>query len=201
MAAMIAQLRGRLVTVESQAVVIDVGGVGYRVNVPTPLLAELGPEGTPTTLHTHLYVRESEMTLFGAAVPEAMTLFVDLLSVSGIGPRVAMAMLSTFNVATLRAAIVGGDVALLTEVPGIGKKTAQRLILDLKGKLEADGVDMELGLGQAQTASPESAEALAALQALGYSRGEARGALAAADSPPDATVEERITAALRAMSG
>jgi Holliday junction DNA helicase RuvA len=197
---MIARLHGRLVAIEAEAVVLDVAGVGYRVHVPTTLLADLGPEGTTATLHTHLYVRETEMTLFGAAVPEAMTLFSDLLSVSGVGPRVAMAMLSTFDVATLQAAIVGGDVALLTEVPGIGKKTAQRLILDLKSKLEAAGVPPGLGTSPTLAAIPENEDALAALQALGFPRGEARRALVAAEVAAEATVEERITAALRAMS-
>ena len=198
---MIAQLRGTVAALERDSVVVDVSGVGYRVHVPTPLLAELGPLGSDVTLYTHLYVRESEMTLFGADEPDAMSLFANLLSVSGVGPRVAMAMLSTLDLDALRGAIVADDVATLTEVPGIGKKTAQRLILDLKGKLEAE-IDQGVGrAGRPPVAEPAVAEAVAALEALGYSRAEARRALAGAEAAPGASVEELITAALRAESG
>lgn len=199
---MIARLHGPVVALEDGAVVVDAGGVGYRVHVPATLVADLGPVGTVATLHTYLHVRENELELFGAVDPAALALFRMLLTVTGIGPKAALAMLSTFDASTLQQAIVAEDVARLTEVPGIGRKTAQRVVLDLKGRLESLGVvagppgrfaDRDVG-------SAVDGDALAALVALGYSRAEARQALASADVAADAALEDRILAALRGLS-
>ena len=203
--AMIALLRGRLVERESDALVLDVGGVGYRVHVPSGLLAAPEGPGEEMTLHTHLHVRESELTLYGCADRPSIQLFEALIGVNGVGPRLAMAMLSTHAARDLQVAIVMEDVPALVAVPGVGKKTAQRVILDLGPKLESS-------LGDAAPASPGAAggaafpsgaemDAMAALTALGYSSAEARRALAAADLPEDADVEDRIRAALQAMAG
>jgi holliday junction DNA helicase RuvA len=197
---MIARLHGHVAAVEDDAVIIDVGGVGYRVRVPAPVAAELVSEGAPVTLHTRLAVRENEVVLYGSTDPDAMTLFDDLLTVTGIGPRLALAMLSTFEPATLVRAIVGEDAALLSEVPGVGRKTAQRLVLELKGRLEASGRLARLAPGGGPVPGTTDAEAEAALLALGYTRGEARRALAAAGAGPDETLEARILAALRWLS-
>jgi len=184
------------------SVIVDVGGVGYRVHVPAALLADLGPVGATVTLHTYLHVRETELELFGAADPEALALFRMLLSVSGVGPRSALAMLSAIDPTALQQAIVGEDIARLTEVPGIGRRTAQRIILDLRGKLEAAGVvAAPAGRFDAGAADPAAAEALAALVALGYTRGEARRALAMTGAQPDMAIEARIVAALRVLGG
>jgi holliday junction DNA helicase RuvA len=193
----IARLHGHLAATEDGAVVVDVGGVGYRVRVPTSALAELGPEGATVTLHTRLVVRDNEVALYGATDPEAMTLFDDLLGVTGVGPRLAMAMLSTFDASTLGRAIVSEDTARLSQASGVGRKTAQRIVLELKGRLEADG----RYLGGAAGAQPvaEDAEAEAALVSLGYTKGEARRALAAT-TDAGGTVEARILAALRWLS-
>jgi Holliday junction DNA helicase RuvA len=198
---MIARLRGRLLFTEADAVIVDVGGVGYRVHVPAQLLASLGPEGTEVALHTYLHVRENEMVLFGARDQESMTLFAELLTVSGVGPRVAMASLSSMDPAALQQAIVSEDLDALTAVPGVGRKTAQRIVLDLKGKLEARVPQAPAGSVAAGPVLAEDSEAIAALEALGYTRGEARRALAAVDLPRDATLEERIMAALRTTAG
>jgi Holliday junction DNA helicase RuvA len=151
-------------------------------------------------LHTHLHVRETEMELFGATDASSLQLFRQLLTVNGIGPKVALATLSTLNADQLRQAVLSEDVARITEVPGIGKKTAQRIILDLKSRLEADGISLA-GPGGAtlpSTSSSEDEEAIEALGSLGYTRGEARRALAGVD--PGLGVEDRILAALRSLS-
>lgn len=199
---MIARLHGPVVALEDGAVIVDAGGVGYRVHVPASLVADLGPVGTVATLHTYLHVRENELELFGAVDPAALALFRLLLTVSGIGPRAALAILSTFDAAAIEQAIVGEDVTRLTEVPGIGRKMAQRIVLDLKSRLEALGVIAGPAgrFADRDAAAAGDSDALAALVALGYSRAEARQALAAAEVAADATVENRILAALRTLS-
>jgi Holliday junction DNA helicase RuvA len=194
---MIARLHGRVVALEADAVILDVGGVGYRVHVPAQMLAELAGEGTSVTLYTHLHVRENEMALYGAADEGTVALFRMLLGVSGIGPRLALAMLSTADAPTLRQAIVADDVDLLVQVPGVGKKTAQRILLDLKSPLERLGV---VAGEAAPSLGTEDAEAVAALTGLGYSTGEARQALAAADVDAGADLEDRVLAALRVLA-
>jgi Holliday junction DNA helicase RuvA len=198
----IARLHGRVAALEDGAVVIDVGGVGYRVHLPAGQLAELGPVGATATLHTYLHVRENDLELYGALDADTLVLFRQLLSVSGVGPRLALAVLSAFDVAAVQQAIVGEDVARLTEVPGIGRRTAQRIVLDLRGRLEAAGVTLAPagGFAAADAATVDTAEALAALLALGYTRGEARRALAALPADADPSVEGQILAALRLLS-
>jgi Holliday junction DNA helicase RuvA len=199
----IAKLKGTVAALEADAVVVDVGGVGFRVHVPTPVLADMGPVGSNVTLHTHLHVRENELSLYGAADAETVTLFEMLLGVSGVGPRLAMAVLSSYDTATAQQAIVSEDVALLTQVSGVGKKTAQRIVLDLKGPLEKLGIVAGAGAGTGAGAAPAGGdpETVAALTALGYSAGEARAAVAASASEvdADADLEERVLAALRAL--
>jgi len=195
---MIASLRGQVAALTPDSVVVDVAGVGYRVFVPGPLVSGLALGGG-VTLHTHLVVRENELALYGAGEPETLALFVQLLTVNGVGPRLAMAMLSAMPASTLAACIAAEDVVALTRVNGVGRKTAQRVVLDLKGKLSdfaADGSPIPAG-----ALSAEDGEALAALAALGYSTAEARRALAAAGVDPDASVESRIFAALRTLGG
>lgn len=198
---MIARLQGRVAVLEDGAVILDVGGVGYRVHLPLPVLADLGPEGSSATLFTYLHVRENELELFGAADAESLATFRLLLGVSGIGPRVALAILSRFDTATIRQAIVAEDIARLSEVPGIGRRTAQRIVLELKAKLEAQGVTAEAPSGFAAADARGVDEALEALVSLGYPRAEARRALAGL--PPEAgdSVEARILAALRVLGG
>ncbi len=195
---MIARLHGRVLTIEEDAIVLDVGGVCYRIYVPSPVLADIRPGDANVTIHTHLHVRENELALFGAADEASLALFRLLLGVSGIGPRLALAILSAFDAVTVQQAIVLEDIALLTQVPGVGRKTAQRMVLDLKGRLEALGV--AAGLPPGVVPASEEADAVAALTALGYSVGEARRALAQAGVGPDADLEERILAALRALA-
>lgn len=200
---MIARLTGRIDSVEPDALVVDVGGVGYRVYVPAPVVAS-GAVGAPITLHTHLHVREAELTLFGALDAPTLQLFQLVQTVSGIGPRVALAMLSTFDAGALESAIAAEDVEALVGVPGIGRKIAQRLVLELKAKVGGLAGAAGGGAGGAMAASfalaGPQADAIAALTALGYSPTEARQAVAAADVGPDAGVEDHVRAALRALA-
>lgn len=184
---MIAWLKGRVASVETAAVVLDVNGVGYRIYVPAEVVASAA-SGSSLELHTYLHVRDAEMTLYGASDREAMRLFEMLLGVSGVGPRLAMAVLSSMSAGAVLRSIDAEDVDALTRVPGVGRKTAMRMILDLRGKLPDMGA---LGI-------PQDDEALLVLTGLGYTPGEARAALEGVDS--DAALEERVRAALRQLS-
>ncbi len=197
---MIARLSGTVVALEEGALILDVAGVGYRVHVPAGVLAEQGRLGEAATLLTHLHLRENEMELYGAADAGTLSLFKQLLAVSGIGPKLALAVLSALDLSSLRRAILTEDLARLTEVPGIGRKTAARMVLDLKSRLEAEGLSPEAlgGGGSARPGFAEDTEALEALLALGYSRPEARRGLATTD--PGLPLEARLLAALRALS-
>ena len=181
---MIAHLRGRVAHRGAGTVVVDVAGVGYLVHVTgaTPLPAR----GEPVELHTSMQVREDSMTLYGFTDRGSLELFELLLSSSGVGPRIALAALGTHRPDTLRAAIAGSDVATLTAVPGIGKKVAERLVLELKDKvgLPAGGLEPATAsdaAGGGRTADVR-AEVREALLGLGYSAGEAQEALAAVDA-------------------
>lgn len=197
---MIARLTGTIAAVEPDGVVLDVGGVGYRVAVPASTLAALGSAGGDVTLHTRLQVRDSELVLFGTADAASLALFDRLVTVNGVGPRLALALLSVLDASSLPAAIVAGDLDALTVAPGVGRKIAQRIVLELRPHLEAVGIAggggaAEPGFG----GSGDDLDALAALTGLGYSAAEARRALGAADVPPGADVEARILAALRQL--
>ncbi|HID86417.1 MAG TPA: Holliday junction branch migration protein RuvA, partial [Anaerolineae bacterium] len=169
---MIARLRGKLEAQGENYVIVNVGGIGFKVRVPTSFLDQLGDVGSPVELFTHLHVRENELALYGCATEDELTLFEQLLTVSGIGPKAALGILSALSPDTLRLAIAQGQVDVLTQVPGIGKKTAQRLVLDLKGKL-----DLAALMAEAPALTPADAEVIAALTGLGYSVAEAQAAL------------------------
>jgi Holliday junction DNA helicase RuvA len=182
----IAFVRGEVIARGSDHVIVDVRGVGYKVFVPRH------PSGSTIELHTHHVVREDAQQLYGFQTREELALFEMLISVSGVGPRAALALLSVASPAQLAAAIASGDAAALAHAPGVGKKTAERLIVDLKGKIQRGGVERE------PTGMPLDDEAAAALQALGYTAAEALAALRAVAPAGAASTEERVTAALRA---
>ena len=170
---MIAFLTGRVASKRTGECVLDVGGVGFRLAMSTSSLAALPAEGDTVTVHTHLHVREDELSLFGFESTDERALFEQLLTVSGVGPKVALATLSALAPATLTEAIAREDVALISSVPGIGKKTAQRIILDLKDRL---------GLPDLTAAAPGvgadvAAEATEALHGMGFSSAEVAVAL------------------------
>ncbi len=190
---MISHLRGQIRARGGDFVVLDVSGVGFRVRVPASTLETLGEVGSTAELATHLHVREDDLALFGFATPEELDLFELLLTVSGIGPKAALGILSAAPPATIRAAIAQNNLDVLTGIPGIGKKTAQRLVLELKSKMA--GSEAELG-----EVSPLDQEVVAALVNLGYSAAEAQRAARAVPAS-EKLVEDRIRAALRYLGG
>lgn len=191
---MIATLQGAVTFRGDNFVIVETGGVGFKVHIPTPLLSRWGTAGRRVSLHTYLHLRENEVSLYGFDTQEALSFFELLLSVSGIGPKVALGILSATNVEALRLAIASGDTDSLSQLPGIGKKTAQRIVLDLRGKLE------EEELVPAPPLSPVDEDVIAALTSMGYSQSEVREALA---SLPDEEMplEERLLLALRHFGG
>jgi Holliday junction DNA helicase RuvA len=197
---MIASLTGRLRSKSPTDVLLDVGGVGYAVHIPVSTFAALGDVGSTVTLLTHLQVREDAMVLFGFATEEERSTFRLLLGVTGIGPKLAQNILSGIPAAELRSLIRSGNAAALTGIPGIGRKTADRIILDLRDKV-APGLESASGIDVAG-ATPASVrdEALQALLALGFPRAAAekglRSALQGADGA-SLTVEELLKRALK----
>ena len=188
---MIATLSGMLAATGENSVIVQVGGVGFQVFVPERVLGSLLGSGREVTLFTHLHVRENELTLYGCESEEELALFRTLLGVSGIGPKVALAMLSFLPPDRLRAAIAQQDVTLLARVPGIGPKTAKKLVFDLHDKLAA-----EVPAGSPSPALTEAdADLIAALTGLGYSVAEAQEAIRALPHEP-LPVEERVRLAL-----
>ena len=188
---MIVGVHGVLETTGPDWVQIRVGGVTLQVSVPANTVSGLGAIGSQVTLHTHLRIRDDEPVLFGFADAAALGLFTMLTGVSGVGPRTALALLSTLDPARLQTAIVTGDTAALSLAQGVGNRTASRIVLDLKGKLE----DAEF----AEVAFSGSADSqvIAALTALGYSPSEARAAAAVPAVTAETEVDDRIRVALQ----
>ena len=177
---MIAYVRGILAEIEEDSVIVDVGGIGYRVYTSvTEDLVRIGV-GNKLTLHTYLNIREDAQILYGFMEKPTLKFFQQLINVSGVGPKYALAILTQMKPESAAAAIASGDYKALTKVSGIGPKTAQRIILDLKDKVGAvQAVPEELTqpAGQAVQGTA-AAEAAAALESLGYTRGEAQAAIA-----------------------
>lgn len=193
---MIAGLRGAIFQKYEDAVLVDVQGVIYRVNTSSTTLGDIGSSGDDVRLLTQLYVREDQMTLFGFATDDELRLFNTLIGVSGVGPKLALAILSRVRPDALELAINAENAELLATVPGVGRKTAARLILELRGKL-VPAATAAAGGGQP---SQEDAEVLAALRSLGYTTAEAHGALGRAPRDPGLSVEDRVVAVLRELA-
>jgi holliday junction DNA helicase RuvA len=183
---MIAFLEGRVADKSGGHVVVDVNGVGYDVQVPASTLAKLPAIGKTARVHTRMVVRDDAMTLFGFATPDERELFDLLVTVTGVGPKVALAFLSTLSPEALRRAIATGDVAALTVVPGVGKKVAQRVALDLKDTLGGDVVVIEGPLVDVREA----------LLSLGLSPQEASEAMVGLPAD-DASTEDLLRTALQ----
>ncbi|NLW16074.1 MAG: Holliday junction branch migration protein RuvA [Firmicutes bacterium] len=188
---MFAYLRGKLVNKGTNFVVLEVNDIGYRVYVPQRLLAGLELD-SEILLHTYMQVREDDISLYGFTELETLTLFETLLTVSGVGPKLAVSIVDTMPSQVFCRAILQNEISVLTKIPGIGKKTAQRLVLELKDKLaaQADSLSTE---GEAAPLVDDSAQAqvMAALTALGYRPEEAAGAMrAAAKQQPELTKSE-----------
>ena len=190
---MIGKLTGTLGDKNPPQVLVDCNGVGYEVDVPMSTFYNLPGLGEKVSLLTHFVVREDAQVLYGFASTGERETFRQLIRISGVGPRTALAVLSGMSVADIAHAITAQDAGRLIKVPGIGKKTAERLLLELKGKLGPD-----LGVASAAAVSDAQADILQALVALGYSDKEAAAALKTL--PGDVGVSEGIKLALRALS-
>lgn len=196
---MIGSLRGILIDRPgSGEVIVEVGGVGYRVSVPTSAIAILGPNGSEAFLHVHTHVREDAIVLFGFVHADERRCFEALLGAHGVGPSLALAILSSLSPASLSAAILEDDVATLCLVPGVGKKTAARLLLELKARLDLPAWNDDPPIRPAGSQSART-EVRAALAELGYGADEIRRALDAVED--DGSVEDMVRTALRELAG
>jgi len=196
----IAQVRGRLLRKEPQEAVVDVGGVGYRVAIPLSTFYRLGEPGGEVTLLTHTHVREDALALFGFLTAAEQALFERLIAVSGVGPKLALSILSGIEAPDLVAALRASDVARLTRIPGVGKKTAERLVLELKDKVQGLAASEEAAPVGAAVSSRE--DLVSALVHLGYSRPEAeRGVDRALQEDTTGRFEDLLRRSLRAVSG
>lgn len=200
---MIAYIKGNLADIMQDSIVIDVSGIGWQVFVPGQVLDRLPAMGEPVKIHTWLQVREDAMTLFGFLTKDDLRIFKLLIGVNGIGPKNALAILSVMNTDDLRFAILGDDAKAIAKTPGVGTKTAQRLILELKDKISLeDAFEQKMAhLQEAQSdASGVKAEAVMALTALGYSSSEALKALNGIAVTEDMEVETLLKQALKNMA-
>lgn len=196
---MIGSLRGRLARKHIDEVVVEVGGIGYRVSIPLSTYEDLPAEGEEASLLTHLYVREDELTLYGFASERERNLFETLVGVSGIGPRLAVHVLSRLTPQRFATAIRKRDVTTLTGISGVGKKTAQRMILELKDKLE-EWAEIEAVEEAGAPLTDEGEDAVKALMALGIRRSAAERAVQqTVAGRPEASASELTREALRAI--
>ena len=191
---MIATLEGMLEYRGVDSVIINVGGIGFQVHVPGSTLSQLGAIKDKVSLYTHLHLREDNVSLYGFASEEELALFKYLISVSGSGPKTALALLSALNPEQLAMAITSGNVDIISQVSGIGRKMASRLVVELKGKLEREWKGALLPL------AAEDADAIAALTNLGYSLREATQAVSSLPDSPELRLEEKVKMALQQLA-
>lgn len=205
---MFAHLRGTVARIDANIVVLDVGGVGYRVSVPVTTLTQLPKIGETTLIHIHTLVREDEISLYGFAQIDDQRIFELLIGVSGIGPKVALSILSTMDAATLSQAVIGEDTKTLIRIPGLGIKTAQRLVLELKDKMAKFALEQRAGAQTSKLllkpAEPDVFDdVVEGLVNLGYNRNDARKAAERAlKEIPDVTnMGDAFRASLNILTG
>lgn len=201
---MITAVRGQLEHIGLDSVIIEVGGVSLRIFVPVAILNEMGEVGREVKLYTHFYVREDQLALYGFQTQAQLDLFELLIGVAGVGPKAALSMLSSAAVDAIHLAIAQSNVDFLKKVPGIGAKTASRIVLELKGKLvevstSARSAALALGSGNItnNTATLERMQVIEALSNLGYNPAEVQAALATLPQDRQLTLEEQVLEALR----
>lgn len=199
---MIGQLRGELVRKQPAEALVLAGGVGYEVQIPLSAFDKLPDTGAEVVLHTHLVVREDAQVLFGFPDSADKALFRHLIRVNGVGPRLALALLSGMSAGELAAAVQAGDTARLSSAPGIGKRTAERIVVELRDRLDEWGGMVPLPQGAAAPAAGGSGEAAAALVSLGYKPQQAARVIARIERehPAAQSTEELIRLALRGMA-
>ena len=185
-------MHGILETTGSDWVNVRVGGITIQVSVPANTVSSLGAIGSSVSLHTYLRIRDEEPVLYGFADSASLSLFSMLTTVSGVGPRMALALLSSMNSSQLQTAIVTGDITTLSSAPGVGNRTASRIVLDLKGKLDVAEFDEVAGV-----IGDVDSQVIAALTALGYSLAEAKSAAGAPAVTAETEVDDRIRVALQ----
>ena len=189
---MIASLHGKLESLGSDWAIVNVAGIGFQVYMPTSTLSTLGTPGDEVSLYTHLHLREDNVALYGFTSADELWLFQTLIGVSGLGPRLALAMLSALSTEQITMAIATASTDMLTMIPGIGKKVANRIILELKEKIGAGWV-----VTPATQLAQENTDVLAVLTSLGYSAAEATRAVATLPTTTDLSLEEKIRLALQ----
>jgi len=189
---MIASLNGKIETLNSDSAIVNVGGVGFKVFMPTSAISVIGKLGDTVKVFTHMHVREDNIALYGFPTAEELWLFETLLGVTGLGPKLSLAMLSALNPDQITMAIATGSADMLDMIPGIGKKVASRIILELKDKIGAGWV-----ITPATEMTKENADILAALTSLGYSAAEAVKAVAALPADPKLKLEDKVKMALQ----
>jgi holliday junction DNA helicase RuvA len=193
---MIASLQGKLEAIGTDSVILNVNGIGFQVYLPTSTLSTMGRIGEVVKLYTHLHVREDILALYGFGTPDELRLFGILLGVSGIGPKLGLAMLSGMKSEQLTMTIATGNADLLTTIPGIGKKIASRIILELKDKIGAGWITTP----QSEI-TQENTDVLGALISLGYSAAEAARAIASLPRGNNLSLEEKIKLTLQYFGG
>lgn len=202
---MYAYIKGELTEQDTERIVVETGGIGYQITVPGAAMDYLPSVGEQVKIYTYLYVREDAMLLYGFLTRDDLKVFKLLISVSGIGPKGALAILSVMTTDELRYAVLGDDAKRIAKAPGVGNKTAQRLILELKDKLNIEDVLQKdtadvIPDRNNNEASAVKKEAVEALTALGYSSSEALGVLAKIEITKDSDVEDVLKAALKQMA-
>ncbi len=200
---MIYYVKGILTEYTEEGVVLEAGGVGYQILLPPSLMAELPAPGEEVKLYTYYQVGEDSQKLYGFKDRDSRSLFLQIIKVSGIGPKLAVSVLGTLGVDELRLAVIAGDVKAISQAPGMGKKTAEKLILELKDKIDAASL-ISPGDAKAGSApvivSDAFSEAVAALQALGYSSSEALKTVRSLEAEEDWTVDDILQAAFRKLA-
>ena len=197
---MFAYIKGSLEQKSNNYVVIDVGGIGYKIFMATKAIETLGEIGEIVKVHTHYYVREDNISLYGFNTNEELRMFELLLGVSGIGAKSAIAMLSEISPSSFALAVISDDISQLVKIPGIGKKTAARIVLELKDKLKTEeSITKTEGVKLSITNEEETSEAIAALQVLGYTKREIERALENVDTK-NLQLEEIIKQGLKNLA-
>ncbi len=201
---MYSYLKGELVEVLDGTIVVEVNNIGYNVHIPASMVDYFTGIGQAVKIYTYLYVKEGIMELYGFRTRDDLNIFKLLLGVSGIGPKGALAVLTVLTPDDLRFAVLGEDAKAIVKAPGIGAKTAQRVILELKDKLKLEdafeGKASDGDIGQGDSLSGVKSEAVQALVALGYSSSEAWKAIGSVELTPGLTVEEVLKASLKQMA-
>lgn len=200
---MVSYIKGELVEVTENAIVLDHGGMGFSIMMPASILAKLPQIGSELKVHTYLYVKEDILDLYGFLTKDDLKIFKLLITVNGIGPKGALAILSAMTPDDLRFAVLAGDAKTISKAPGIGNKTAQKLIIELKDKLKIEDV-LDSSDGGYETSSDmgdtAAAEAVMALTALGYSAADATRAVKLVDNAGNMDSEALLKAALKKLA-